>query len=86
VAAGDLKSARERFEQSLEIDQGLAKANPSSAEAQRDVSVDLNKLGDVLVEAGDLKSARERFEESLEIDQGLAKANPAARRPSGTSA
>jgi tetratricopeptide (TPR) repeat protein len=86
VAAGDLKSARERFEHSLEIDQRLAKANPSSAEAQRDVSVSLERLGDVLVATGDLKSARERFEQSLEIRQWLAKANPisaAAQRDAG---
>jgi len=49
VEAGDLKLARERFEQSLGIAQRLAKVNPSSAEAQRDVSVSLNKLGGVLV-------------------------------------
>ncbi|MSV28155.1 MAG: tetratricopeptide repeat protein [Bryobacterales bacterium] len=78
VAAGELKAARERFEQSLAIDQRLATANPSSAEAQRDVSVSLNNLGDVLVTAGDLKAARERFEQSLAIAQRLATANPSS--------
>lgn len=78
VAAGDLKEARRRFEQSLELDQRLAQANPASAEAQRDVSADLSKLGNVLVTAGDLKEARRRFEQSLEMRQRLAEANPAS--------
>jgi len=60
------------------LTRGWTKANRSSAAAQRDVSVSLERLGNVLVAAGDLKSARERFEQSLEIDQRLAKANPSS--------
>ncbi|MEE8585424.1 MAG: hypothetical protein V3T83_11280, partial [Acidobacteriota bacterium] len=44
VAAGDLEAARRRFQQSLEIGQSLAEANPSSAAAQRDLIVSHAKL------------------------------------------
>ena len=54
----------------------LAAANPGNAEAQRDVSVSLNRLGDVLVKAGELGEARKRFQQSLAMDEKLAAANP----------
>ena len=44
VAAGDLKGARQSFEDSLQMRQRLAVANPSSAAAQRDVAVSMWKL------------------------------------------
>ena len=65
VKAGELGEARKRFQQSLAMDEKLAAANPGSAEAQRDVSVGLSKLGDVLVKAGELGEARRRFTQSL---------------------
>jgi len=67
---GSLPAAR--FEEGLGIRRKLAQANPTSAQAQRDVSIDLNKLGGVAVEAGDLADARVRFEEGLGIDRKLA--------------
>lgn len=45
VKAGDLKEAKRLYEESLGIARRLAKANPGSAEAQRDVSVSCAKLG-----------------------------------------
>lgn len=45
VQAGDLAGARARFEERLAIAHKLAKLNPSSAEAQRDLLVSLVKLG-----------------------------------------
>jgi len=60
----------------LGVAEKLALANPGSAEAQRDVSVSLNKLGDMLVESGDLAGARARYEADLAIAEQLALANP----------
>jgi phage tail protein X len=65
-----------RHEASLAVLERLAAANPGSAEAQRDLSVSLNKLGDVLVQAGDLAAARERYQASLAVAERLAAANP----------
>ena len=53
-AAGDSRGARKSFEESHQILAGLAAANPTSAAAQRDVSVSLDKLGGVQEAAGDL--------------------------------
>jgi tetratricopeptide (TPR) repeat protein len=75
VQTGDLAGARARFEECLAIARKLAHDNPSSAAAQRDVSVSLERLGNVAVEAGDLAGARARFEECLAIDRKLAKDN-----------
>lgn len=44
VAAGDLAAARTSFEDSHQVRTRLAAANPSSAEAQRDVAVSLWRL------------------------------------------
>ena len=62
---GDLKGAIESYGEVSFSMRNLAAANPDSAEAQRDVSVSLNKLGNVAVLAGDLGAARTAFEESL---------------------
>ena len=50
VAAGELGEARKRFEQSLAMDEKLARENPTSAEAQRDLSVSYVKMGSVTKE------------------------------------
>jgi len=61
---------------SLELREGLAKADPHSAQAQRDLSVSLDRLGDVEVAAGNLQAARLLFARSSDIREGLAKADP----------
>ena len=58
VTQGDLAGARTRYQQSLDIRERLASADPSSASLRRDVSVSLDELGDVLVAQGDSTSAR----------------------------
>jgi tetratricopeptide (TPR) repeat protein len=45
VKAGDLVEARRRYEQALKVREALAKNNPTSAEAQRDLAVSWWKLG-----------------------------------------
>jgi tetratricopeptide (TPR) repeat protein len=72
---GDLVVARSRFEESLKIARQLAAANPSSEVAQRDLSINLEGLGDLLFEIGDSAGAHARFEESFKIKERLAKAN-----------
>ena len=87
LAQGDLAGARARYDESLAIVRRLAAADtierltaagPSPARLQRDVSVSLGKIGDVLLYEGDCAGARARFEESLAIAQRLAAANPAS--------
>ena len=45
---------------------------------QRDVSVSLEMLGNVLVAQGDLAGARSRYPDSLDIAKRLAAANPSS--------
>ena len=61
------------FEESLEIDRGLAQAQQGSMQAQRDLSVALNRAGGIRDARGDLDGAAMAFEESLEIDRGLGR-------------
>ena len=75
-ASGDLKGGQARLEACLKILKFLAKSNPSSADAQVDISVGLIKLGDALIESRDLTEASARFEESLKIRERLAEESP----------
>jgi hypothetical protein len=54
----------------------LAKREPDNTGYQRDVSVSLNKLGDLAVAVGDGAGARTLFQQSLTIAEELAKREP----------
>ncbi|HMO63891.1 MAG TPA: tetratricopeptide repeat protein, partial [Verrucomicrobiota bacterium] len=76
---GDAAAALGHYERSLEVRERLLKANPESAAAARDVSVSLNKLGDILARRGlpgDAAAALGHYERSLEVSERLLKANP----------
>ena len=76
---GDAEKALGHYEQSLEISERLLVANPESAQAARDVSLSLNKLGDILASRGlpgDSEKALGHYERSLEIRERLLVANP----------
>ena len=78
VEQGDLGGARGRYQESLEIRKHLTSADASSATLQRDVSVSLDRLGDILVAQSDLIEARGRYQKSLEIRKRLAAAAPSS--------
>ena len=59
VAQGNLPEALKSFRDSLAIADRLAKADPNNAGWQRDLSVSLSKVGDVLVAQGNLPEALE---------------------------
>jgi tetratricopeptide (TPR) repeat protein len=76
---GDTVQALQHYQRFLEISKRLATANPESAQAQRDVAVSLNKLGDLLSQRGlpgDAELAVRHYQQSLEIRERLATANP----------
>ncbi|MBK7537473.1 MAG: hypothetical protein IPI49_19300 [Myxococcales bacterium] len=72
MQAGDLRTAKARFEQSLGIRQKLAQQNPTSDDAQRDLSLSLFKLGSLAGLTGDLPAAKARLEECVSILKMLA--------------
>ena len=77
--AGDGEKALENYQRGLEVCERLLKQNPQSAEAARDVSVSLNKVGDFLSlrgQAGDGEKALENYQRSLEVCERLLEQNP----------
>jgi tetratricopeptide (TPR) repeat protein len=76
LKVGDLKSAKESYENSLKVREKLAKLDPDNAEWQRDLSVSYNKMGDFYLKVGDLESAKESYENSLKVREKLVKLDP----------
>ncbi len=68
--------AADEFQSAHEIALRLAQADPDSTQAQRDLSVSYNKLGDVERKLGEMFQAKEYFEEGLAISRVLADADP----------
>ncbi|OQX00565.1 MAG: hypothetical protein BWK73_48135 [Thiothrix lacustris] len=60
----------------MAIAQTLADNDPSNAGWQRDLSVSLNKIGDILTAQGKLDDAKAVFEKSRDIAQTLADNDP----------
>ena len=76
---GQLVRAESLIRRSLTVREDLLRANPQNAQAKRDVSVSLNKLGDFLArrgQAGDAEQALAHFQRSLTVREELLRANP----------
>jgi Flp pilus assembly protein TadD len=54
----------------------LAAADPGNAEAQRDLSISHDKLGDVAARTGDTTGAADHYRAALAITERLAAADP----------
>ena len=76
MAQVELPAALQDFEEGLDIVRDLAARDPGNAGWARDVSVSLNKVGDVRVAQGDLPAALQAFEESLSMRRDLAARDP----------
>ncbi|MGV2975772.1 tetratricopeptide repeat protein, partial [Roseibium alexandrii] len=77
--AGDIETALDYFNKSLETDQRILDANPDSAQAARDLSVSQERLGSFHLQrgqAGDIETALDYFNKSLETLQRILDANP----------
>jgi tetratricopeptide (TPR) repeat protein len=77
LRAGDLPAASRQLQAIHEQDLNRAAANPTNTEWQRNLWVNLNRLGDVAVAAGDLGTARGHYQAGLDIGERLAAADPA---------
>lgn len=76
---GNIVAALDHYNREREILEELLKASPDSAQAARDVSVSLEKLGDLLVlrgQPGDADTALKHYTRYLEIGEKLLQANP----------
>ncbi len=72
VAAGDLLDATAAATQGLDILRKLAAQDQTNAQAQRDLAIGLEKLGDVKLQGGDRAGALAAYQESLDIVRKLA--------------
>ena len=75
---GDSKAALAAYKEFLKISQKLAAADPASAQAQRDLSVSYDRIGNVHLQHGDTTAALTAYQEILKISQKIAAANPAS--------
>jgi tetratricopeptide (TPR) repeat protein len=76
---GDAEAAFAYYQRDLQISEDLLRANPNSAEASRDVSVSLDRLGDFLGsrgQPGDAEAALGHYQRSLQVSEDLLRANP----------
>ncbi len=73
-ARGDLADAAAIYGESVSMARGLLQEIGPSSEGQRDLSVHLERLGDVRMEAGDLAAAASCFEESLSLSRHILQA------------
>ncbi|MDX1966252.1 MAG: tetratricopeptide repeat protein, partial [Planctomycetaceae bacterium] len=78
LQSGDTQAAFGFYQQSHEILVKLAAADPTAAQAQRDLSVSYEKLGDVTLQSGDTQAALRYYQQGLDIRQKLAVADPTA--------
>ena len=76
LALGDTKAALAAAERAQAIMAGLAASDPGNAGWQHDVSVSLDKVGDVRLAVGDRAGALSAYEESLAIMRKLAASDP----------
>ena len=84
-ARGDLAAMLASYHAAHEIFERLAKADPTNALWQRDLSVSHNKLGDAQREQGELAAALSSYQASLAIRDRLAAADPEMPRGNATS-
>ncbi|MBI5383621.1 MAG: toll/interleukin-1 receptor domain-containing protein [Verrucomicrobia bacterium] len=76
---GDAEKALGHYQRSLEVAERLLRANPESAQAARDVSVSLDRLGDFLAGRGlpgDAEKALDHYQRCHEVLERLLVANP----------
>lgn len=80
MSQGQLRGARTRIQQGVEILRRIADANPNSVEATLDVTIAAERLSDVLLAEQDFAGAQRVREENLVTLRRLAAADPTSVR------
>jgi hypothetical protein len=75
AARGDTEGALEHCTRGLHIAERLAAADPDNTQYQRDVSVSINRVADVLGARGDTDGALEHYTRGMHIDEQLSAAD-----------
>jgi tetratricopeptide (TPR) repeat protein len=71
LTQSDLGPVLTAYQESLAIDRKLAAKDERNTQWQLDLSIDLDRAGDLLAAKGDVSSALERYRESLDIRRKL---------------
>ncbi len=69
--------AAQFYARAHDIAESLVAADPTNTQAQRDLSISYNKLGDVQLQLGDTPSALGNYQQGLDSCERLAAADPA---------
>ena len=80
LADDDLQAALGSYSESRTLRERLVGTDPGNAGWQRDLSVTLEKIGDVLAARGELPAAIAAYEESEPIARALAERFPEHRQ------
>ncbi len=75
ISLGNTDAALAHYQKALEIRERIAAADPSSADAQRDLSDSYEKLGDVQKTSGNLEQANQYYDQAVNINKKLAQAD-----------
>jgi tetratricopeptide (TPR) repeat protein/tRNA A-37 threonylcarbamoyl transferase component Bud32 len=78
IEEGGTAEAKKEYDKAHDLARQVWEANRDSAQAQRDLSVAHNRLGDVYLQLGDSKAALDSYKKDLEICQRLAEADKAS--------
>ena len=77
--------ALQSYQEALKLSEALAKADPNDAQAQRDLSVSYNKLGDVHLRLGATDQALQSYQRAWSCARRWPRPTPTTPRPSATS-
>ena len=70
-ADGDIAISVDRLEEAVGLRRNVVAADGETSPGLRNLSISLNRMGDVRIESGDLEAATSAFEESLAIRRRL---------------
>lgn len=76
LAQGRLQQALDSYKAAYEVAEDMVAADYTDLDAERNLSVSLNRIGDVLIAMGDLNGARKSFSDGLVIAEVLVKKQP----------
>ncbi len=76
VVHGTVADRRPKLKEAMELAKQRSFEDPHNAQAQRDLSISYNKLGDLLLQEGKGGEARKAYEDGLAISRKLAEEDP----------
>src|SRR5262249_24063037 len=68
----NVTKARREYQLASDLSKRLAEADPKDPQAQRDLSISFDRIGNVLLQQGDMEKALEQYRKGLKIRQRLA--------------